>query len=105
MALVGAAPPGQASDDLIGRLDITVARDDDTLATIARRHGVGYVELEGIRRQRTHEWQRQASLDFARGRTFEALQAYAARGAIRFHDTADAAHKQIVADWADARRR
>ena len=65
---------------------------------------VGYVELEGIRRQRTHEWQRQAALDFARGRTIEALQAYAARGAIRFHDTADAAHKQIVADWADARR-
>ena len=65
---------------------------------------VGYVELEGIRRQRTHEWQRQAALDFARGRTVEALQAYAARGAIRFHDTADAAHKQIVADWADARR-
>ena len=27
-----------------------------------------------------------------------------ARGAIRFHDTTDAAHKQIVADWADARR-
>ena len=49
-------------------------------------------------------WQRQAALDFARGRTIEALQAYAARGAIRFHDTADAAHKQIVADWADARR-
>ena len=65
---------------------------------------VGYVELEGIRRQRTHAWQRQAALDFARGRTMEALQAYTARGAIRFHDTADAAHKQIVADWADARR-
>src|SRR5215218_6989955 len=62
------------------------------------------MELEGIRRQRTHAWQRQASLDFARGRTIEALQAYAARGSIRFHDTAQAAHKQIVADWADARR-
>src|SRR4051795_9325450 len=58
---------------------------------------VGYVELEGIRRQRTHEWQRQAALDFARGRTLEALQAYTARGAIRFHDTAEAAHQQIVA--------
>src|SRR3954454_15507604 len=62
------------------------------------------VELEGIRGQRTHEWQRQAALDFARGRTIEALQAYAARGSIRFHDTAEAAHKQIVADWADACR-
>src|SRR5215207_10853902 len=49
-------------------------------------------------------WQRQAALDFARGRTMEALQAYAARGSIRFHDTAEAAHQQIVADWADANR-
>jgi len=61
-------------------------------------------ELEGIRRQRAHEWQRQASLDFARGRTSEALQAYHERGSVRFHDSAEAAHKQIVMDWVEANR-
>ena len=65
---------------------------------------IGFVELEGIRRQRAHEWQREASLDLARGRTFEALQAYRSHGSVRFHDTAEAAREQIVADWSEANR-
>ncbi|MDN3627674.1 Ti-type conjugative transfer relaxase TraA [Methylobacterium isbiliense] len=65
---------------------------------------IGFVELEGIRRQRAHEWQREASLDLARGRTFEALQAYRSHGSVRFHDTAEAAREQIVADWSVANR-
>ena len=63
---------------------------------------VGFVELEGIRRQRGPAWQRQAALDFARGRTREGLQAYAAHGAVRFHDTVEQAHTQIVTDWMAA---
>ena len=47
-------------------------------------------------------WQRQAALDFARGRTLEGLQAYAAHGAVRFHDTVEQAHTQIVTDWMAA---
>ena len=60
------------------------------------------MELEGIRRRRGPAWQRQAALDFARGRTREGLQAYAAHGAVRFHDTVEQAHTQIVTDWMAA---
>ena len=45
---------------------------------------VGFVELEGIRRQRGPAWQRQAALDFARGRTREGLQATPRTGLCAF---------------------
>ena len=47
---------------------------------------VGYVELQGIRRQ--HEvWAQAASLALARGQAGEALRAYDAHGAVRFRAT------------------
>ncbi len=58
---------------------------------------VGYVELEGIRRQRD-DWQRAASVEFGRHRTHEGLTAYAERGAIRFEDDSAAARSAIVRD-------
>ncbi|MDE2342160.1 MAG: Ti-type conjugative transfer relaxase TraA [Betaproteobacteria bacterium] len=58
---------------------------------------VGFVELEGIRRQR-EDWQRQASVDFGRHRTAEGLAAYAGRGAVRFEDTGEQALNAIVRD-------
>ena len=41
----------------------------------------GFVELGEIRRQRV-DWQRDASVDFARHRTLEGLSAYAERGLV-----------------------
>lgn len=58
---------------------------------------VGFVELGEIRRQR-EDWQRDASVDFARHRTHEGLMAYAERGAVRFEDDVDSARKAIVRD-------
>ncbi|MDB5395273.1 MAG: traA [Rhodospirillales bacterium] len=58
---------------------------------------VGFVALEGIRRQR-EDWQREASVDFGRHRTAEGLAAYADRGAIRLEDSADRARAAIVRD-------
>ena len=58
---------------------------------------VGFVELEGVRRQR-EDWQRAASVDFGRYRTAEGLAAYAERGAIRLDDTGEQVRGAIVRD-------
>jgi Ti-type conjugative transfer relaxase TraA len=58
---------------------------------------VGVVELGEVRRQR-QDWQRAASVDFARHRTHEGLTAYAERGQVRFEDHAEAARAAIVRD-------
>lgn len=58
---------------------------------------VGFVELGEIRRQR-EDWQREASVDFARHRTAEGLGAYAERGAVRFEADVGAVRQAIVAD-------
>jgi Ti-type conjugative transfer relaxase TraA len=58
---------------------------------------VGFVELEGIRRQR-EDWQRAASVDFGRHRTAEGLAAHAARDGIRFEDDSGRARDAIVRD-------
>ena len=58
---------------------------------------VGFVELDGVRRQ-GEEWQREASVAFARHRTEEGIAAYAERGAVRFAETRDEARAEIVRD-------
>lgn len=58
---------------------------------------VGFVELEGVRRQH-EDWQRAASVDFGRYRTAEGLAAYAERGAIRLEDTGEQVRGAIVRD-------
>lgn len=60
---------------------------------------VGFVELEGIRRQ-GEAWQRAASVDFGRYRTAEGLAAYAERGAVRLEETGAHARDAIVRDVA-----
>jgi Ti-type conjugative transfer relaxase TraA len=57
----------------------------------------GFVGLGEVRRQR-EGWQREASVNFARHRTVEGLQAYAERGAIQIADDVDAVRKAIVRD-------
>ena len=58
---------------------------------------VGFVELEGVRRQ-AEAWQRQASVDFGRNRTAQGLAAYAEHGAVRFEADRDQARAAIVRD-------
>jgi Ti-type conjugative transfer relaxase TraA len=58
---------------------------------------VGFIELEGVRRQ-TEAWQRQASVDFGRNRTAEGLAAYADHGAVRFEADREQARAAIVRD-------
>ena len=57
---------------------------------------VGFVGLEGVRRQR-EEWQRAASVDLGRHRTAEALAAYAGHGAIALEATAEQAKAALLA--------
>jgi len=57
----------------------------------------GFVELGEIRRQR-EDWQRTASVDFARHRTAAGLQAYTERGAVRLADDLGVAKHTIVGD-------
>ncbi|MBF9235616.1 Ti-type conjugative transfer relaxase TraA [Microvirga alba] len=63
---------------------------------------VGYVELTGVRRQ-NDEWARQATVQFARGRTDEGLKTYKEKGAIAFAETRDAAKQAIISDWMASR--
>src|SRR3954454_22198609 len=63
---------------------------------------VGYVELQGIRRQ--HEaWAQAASLALARGQAGEALRAYDAQGAVRFRANGAEARAALIADWMAVR--
>lgn len=59
---------------------------------------IGYAELGTIYRQR-HAWMRSASLDLARGRIAEALDAYARKGSIRASAVKAQAIDNLVADW------
>lgn len=62
---------------------------------------VGFMELEGVRRQ--HEaWAQKASREFARGRVARALDAYDERGHIKWSGTREEAHEALVADWLTA---
>lgn len=66
---------------------------------------VGFAELEGVRRQ-AEDWQRAASVAFARHRTAEGLSAYAERGAVRLAEMREEARAEIVRDViADMRER
>lgn len=62
---------------------------------------VGFMELEGIRRQ-TEDWAQEASREFARGRVARALDAYDERGHVKWSASRDEAHEDLVADWLTA---
>ena len=59
---------------------------------------IGFAELSTIHRQR-HEWQRNASHDFARGKMESGLRAYDEHGAIHFAETNDDAKINLAADY------
>ncbi len=62
----------------------------------------GYVELTEIRRQE-HEWQRQATKEFARGNIEEGLTHYKAHDNVHEFETQAFAKKAMVELWNDAR--
>ncbi|MEQ8694555.1 MAG: Ti-type conjugative transfer relaxase TraA [Gammaproteobacteria bacterium] len=68
--------------------------------SIAERHGG--IEITEIRRQQ-HDWQRDATRQFATGRTAEALQAYRDNDAIHVTATREQARAELVKGWERAR--
>lgn len=68
---------------------------------LAERHGA--YELTEVRRQAV-DWQRDATRQLATGRTVQALAAYSAAGAVRPHDTPEAAREAVVDGWWQAKR-
>lgn len=59
---------------------------------------IGYAELETIYRQR-EQWMRDASLDLARGRIGNAVEAYRSKGRLIGAELKDQAVSQLIADW------
>ena len=58
----------------------------------------GHASLENVIRQR-EDWQRQASRDFARHRTQDALDAHENRGGLQFTQTKETAQAALVRDY------
>jgi ATP-dependent exoDNAse (exonuclease V) alpha subunit len=61
---------------------------------------IGVATLQDVRRQK-HDWQRQASVAFARHETADALHQYDAKGAIRHWLNRDMALDGLVRDYID----
>lgn len=68
---------------------------------LAERHGAA--ELSEVRRQQ-EEWMRQATRDFATGKSGEALAAYSQAGMVHAYTTRDEARAGLIDHW-DAERR
>src|SRR5690606_1782058 len=68
---------------------------------LAERHGAA--ELSEVRRQ-SEEWMRQATRDFATGKSGEALAAYSNKGMVHPAATRDEARTALIDRW-DAERR
>jgi Ti-type conjugative transfer relaxase TraA len=61
----------------------------------------GMAEMNEVRRQNS-EWQREATKQFAAGKTIEALEAYDQHQAIHMAPTKDAARKALLSAWRAA---
>ncbi|WP_019831087.1 Ti-type conjugative transfer relaxase TraA [Sphingomonas sp. PR090111-T3T-6A] len=69
--------------------------------SIAERHGG--VEITTIRRQR-EDWQRDATRQLATGRSAVAIRAYDEAGHVHAADTRDAARRDLIDRWDEARK-
>ena len=95
-AFVGAAEAAGAKLVLVGDPEqLQPINAGAAFRAVAER--IGFVELEGVRRQ-GEDWQRAASQAFARHGTAEGLQAYAQRGGVRIAETREEAVGEIVRD-------
>lgn len=59
---------------------------------------VGFAEIKTIYRQK-EAWQKQATLDFAAGRTEEGLKAYEEKGCVHIEKDAESSLRLLVNDW------
>ena len=69
--------------------------------SITERHGAA--EITEIRRQR-EDWQKEATRQFATGRTAEAIRAYGAHSMVHEHATREEARAGLVDDWDGKRQ-
>jgi Ti-type conjugative transfer relaxase TraA len=95
-AFVGAAEAAGAKLVLVGDPEqLQPINAGAAFRAVAER--IGFVELEGVRRQEK-DWQRAASQAFARHGTAEGLASYAQRGGVRLAETREEAVGEIVRD-------
>ena len=95
-AFVGAAEAAGAKLVLVGDPEqLQPINAGAAFRAVAER--IGFVELEGVRRQ-GEDWQRAASQAFARHGTAEGLASYAQRGGVRMAETREEAVGEIVRD-------
>ena len=98
-AFVGAAEAAGAKLVLVGDPEqLQPINAGAAFRAVAER--IGFVELEGVRRQ-GEDWQRAASQAFARHGTPEGISAYAQRGGVRLAETREEAGAAIVRDVLD----
>ena len=98
-AFVGAAEAAGAKLVLVGDPEqLQPINAGAAFRAVAER--IGFVELEGVRRQ-GEDWQRAASQAFARHGTAEGISAYAQRGGVRLAETREEAVGEIVRDVLD----
>lgn len=99
--VLGAAERAGAKVVLVGDVEqLQAIEAGAAFRALAERHGAA--EITEVRRQTT-DWQRQATREFATGRTSQALDRYAQRGAVVEHTTRAEARAGLVARWDDAR--
>ena len=95
-AFVGAAEAAGAKIVLVGDPEqLQPINAGAAFRAVAER--IGFVELEGVRRQ-GEDWQRTASQAFARHGTAEGIFAYAQHGGVRLAETREEAVGEIVRD-------
>ncbi len=63
---------------------------------------IGFIEIQTIYRQQ-ESWQRQATVDFAAGRTIEGIAAYEAHGCVHIEKTKRDAMQTLAAHWMERR--
>jgi Ti-type conjugative transfer relaxase TraA len=59
---------------------------------------IGFAELDEVRRQ-VDAWQKQATIQFAKLKTFEALTSYEKHGCIHLFKDQNGAKTQLISDW------
>ncbi|MFC3068439.1 Ti-type conjugative transfer relaxase TraA [Phenylobacterium soli] len=99
--VLGAAERAGAKVVLVGDVEqLQAIEAGAAFRALAERHGAA--EITEVRRQ-TADWQRQATREFATGRTSQALERYAEQGAVVEHATRAEARAGVVAGWDQAR--
>lgn len=85
---------------------LVLVGDDRQLASVSRggiysllKRKFGAAQIDTVRRQ-NEDWQQQASRDFAEGRVYEGLKAYADKGHIQWVESIDDARSALVRRWA-----